>query len=379
MYFLRFGKLVITLIYLILYYAACYLIPFLWNSNHFIRTLSSCGTLIIKLGQILSVRPDICGTTLSSRLINLRRTVTPIDLDLYTILTDKIKQDLTKFKYTPIACGSIAQVYCGTLLIHGTNKKVVFKILKPGIIQQINEDLCILRVLAQWIDYLRPVWRAEACLHKLSEYIIKQTDLLLEKDNLIHFKNQDYNTPTVYMDYCSSNILCMEYLESTNIKEEEKHTLYSKLCKKMLTAPCFLHLDLHPGNVIYSKGNIYLIDVGLAQHIDEELYQFFMSTLMVLVSKKYVQFGKLFIQGNDIPKGWLQFIESLFPQEDINPAVIMKIFISIIGSCHKYNVSIDERMSSIVMALIVINGHYNELCLKSGKKEDFIKDILFGF
>jgi predicted unusual protein kinase regulating ubiquinone biosynthesis (AarF/ABC1/UbiB family) len=378
MYFLRFGKLFFTLIYLMLYYCISYFFPSLWKESHFISVLSNSGTLVIKLGQLLSLRPDICGTTLSIILSKLRKTVTIVKLDLFSIIPGNIRLAINSFNQVPIACGSIAQVYRANIWVNGKSKRVVFKILKPGILQEIKEDLIILKTFARWIDYFRPTLRAKACLDKLSELIIRQTDFISEKENMLHFKLKGYNTPHIYEECSNNTILCLEYIRSSPISEQTKYNLFTSLCHKMLSNPCFLHLDLHPGNVIYSKDKIYIIDVGLASAIEEDLYTLFMASIMALINKNYLQFSKLFLLGKPIPADWIEFITSLFPDGNVTIITITKIFLSILGSCHKYGVNIDERMSSIVMGLVVINGHYNELCSAAEMENNFISDILLN-
>lgn len=370
---LRFIYLFLIFTYISMYYLVSLWVPRLWSIKHFISILSGSGTLVIKLGQILSLRPDLCGLKLSNILKELRQNVKPIDMNPKLIIND----NKVWTENYPLACGSIAQVYFGLIYNKDKYTNVVFKILKPGITEEIEEDLSILRKITRIIDYFRPLLHAELCLNKLSGYIVKQTNLTTEKENMEIFRSKGYNVPKIYDNHCKHNILCMEYIKSEKIDDENKHKLYMELCNKMMSKPCFLHLDLHPGNIIWNNEKAYLIDMGLAEKIDDKMYDLFVSSILALLCKDYVKFGKSFIQPEDkLPDGWIVFVKSLFNDDEITMSTIFDIFIKVIGSLYKFNIAIDERISPIIMSLIIVNSHYNELCLNSGKKYNFIEDII---
>ena len=371
---LRFIYLLVILTYLVLYYCISSLIPLLWSIHHFISIISSSSVLLVKIGQILSVRPDICGDKLAIILSELRKDVTPVNMDLYNILDVNIKSRLCSIDIEPLACGSVAQVYTAYIMLNNSTEKVIFKILKQHAINQINKDLDIAKSLAKIIDYFKPMWHASKCLDEIGSYILKQTDFNLEKGNIELFRKRGYNVPIVYNEMCRNNILCMEYIESYSYTKEEKNKMFLKLCNKMMTAPLLLHMDLHPANVIWSKKGPYLIDLGLTQLIPENIYLLFIKAILTLHTKNYDEFALLFLkEEQEVPIGWVEFISSVFPIK-INTSSVIQIFIAIIRNCHKYKVSIDERMSGLVMTIVIINGHYDNL--NDGKK-DFLQQVLF--
>lgn len=370
MYLLRFIYLLIIFTYLTFYYWISYLIPLLWSIDHFISIISSSSVLLVKIGQILSIRQDICGNRLATILSQLRKDVTPINIDLLSLLDIEIRLLLCSIDMTPLACGSVAQVYTGIM----KGKKVIFKILKPHIIDQINKDLNIAKSIVKIIDYCKPMWHSGKCLDEISIFILKQTDFALEKDNMELFRKRGYNIPIVYTEMCRNNILCMEYIESHSYTKEQKNKLFLKLCSKMMTGPLLLHMDLHPDNVVWSKKGPYLIDLGLTQEVADDIYALFVKSILTLHTKDYREFALLFLRENqEIPIGWIDFVSSIFPLE-INTVSVLQIFIFIIRNCHKYQVSIDERMSGLIMSIVIINGHYNNL---SDGTKDFLREILF--
>lgn len=355
MYVWRFIRLTVTLLYLVMYYL---LSNKFWNEAYFINKISNLGPLVIKLGQIMSVRPDLCSTNLAIILAKLRINVTPINLNIDHLVGDVIDSE-------PLACGSIAQIYFGIL----EEEWVIFKVLKKDVISQIFTDLCILKCLAKWIDYIRPNWRALACVTELGAHILKQTDFQLEAENMELFRQRGFNIPKVY--YYTKNVLCMQYIKTNNISKEDKCKYFVEMCRKMMSSPCLLHLDLHPGNVIWTTQGVYLLDMGLVQHVDDKIFNIFMDSILATLSCDYITLAKLFVsKGNSNPDGWIQFVGSLFG-DGIDTKAVINIYLKIIQSCHKYNITLEEKMSGIIMTLVIINGHYNEIC-----DGDFIQDIL---
>jgi predicted unusual protein kinase regulating ubiquinone biosynthesis (AarF/ABC1/UbiB family) len=367
----RFLKLVLIIFYLISYYLISYFLPYFWNMAHFIKVISSAGVLTIKIGQILSVRPDICGEKIAKMLCLLRKDVTPTSMDVLNFLDISTKYNLHSLEGEPLACGSIAQVYTAILRVNNVEKKVIFKILKSDVIYQIYTDLHILRKISKVIDYIKPLWRVSKCLEEISVCIIKQTNFKLEKENMELFREKGYNVPIVYDEFCRNNILCMEFIPTCI--EVNKYNHFVKLCSKMMSKPCLLHMDLHPGNIIWSSKGPYLIDVGLAQVVEDASYDIFIGSVVAVMSRNYTEFALLFLQDREnVPKGWVEFVKTLFEGININTASVINILLTIIKKGYLYNVAIDERMSNIIMSLVILNGHYNELNTKGA---DFLFSI----
>lgn len=352
------------------------LICILWSQKLFIHVLVRLGPLFIKLGQILSVRPDICSPEVSKLFITLRERVPPQYINVHALISHP---SLITIEDIPFACGSIAQVYKGTILQNGNVREVVFKVIKPRIADQIIQDLTIISKIASIVDYIKPMWRMKHCVTELSTFIIKQTNFLSEQENMLLFATKGFNIPMVIPDLCSDNILCMEYITgSENISHKEKYTAFVKLCGKMLSSPCLLHLDLHPGNIIWVRQTnvvkAYLLDVGLCQSVEDSLHTLLLNTIFSILRKDHLTFAKLFLCKDVAPSlEWTNFVHSLFSVEPVTTQTVVTIFVNILRHCHKHNIAIDERMSSIVMALTIINGHYNELAEPNA---DFLRDIL---
>ena len=369
--------------------------PSLWSEKFFISTISALGPLITKLGQILSVRPDLCGSILSNRLTNLRSHVSLVAMEFpsreylrgipYSADGDEF---FTYLDENPIACGSIAQIYKGAITAADSKVvPVICKVIKPGVVARINTDLAILKSLAAIVDYFRPLWKVSLCLKQLSCYIVRQLDFNIEMDNMELFRSEGYNIPLIYRSLSNSGVLCMEYIESIpeTLSPESKKTAFCQLGNKMLARGkkgYLLHLDLHPGNILWSVAEetirIFLIDMGLVHIIEDAVYRKCANAVHTIMSRRIDAYAALFyVDQNCDRDSWHEFIRTLFYVEGrevlLNSNTILSIFVTTVNSCYKYGIALDATLSGMVMALTIINGHYNEL---AGADANFFEDML---
>ena len=255
-------------------------------------TLTELGTTFIKLGQLLSTRPDLIGTKLADELTQLQ---TNVPGDPPEVIRTWIERELGRpipelfadFDDQPLASASIAQVH--TARLHdGT--PVVLKVQHPDIVDRIRNDLEILRGLAEqaerYIDELKP-YQPTAIVREFERTITRELDFLREMRNLERFRAAFASDATVqfpkpYPEFCTARVLTMDRLVGVSFAElarmppsDESNELArrgARLFLEMIFRDGFYHADPHPGNLLLlPDGVLGVLDVGMVGQLTPTL------------------------------------------------------------------------------------------------------------
>ncbi len=255
--------------------------------------LEELGPTFIKLGQILSIRPDLIPQDVILELEKLQDEVASIPFDF---IKKNIEKELGRslneaFKYfseEPIATASIGQVHLGEL---HDGRKVVVKVQRPGVANSIKRDLKILMNFASVLEQRVPassLYDPVGIVEEFTRVLNKELDYGLEGRNTERFRRNfaDDKTvyiPKIYWDLTTTHILTMEMVQGvkvSNIEELKKkgHDLHkiayngARALLKQILVDGFFHADPHPGNIlIRDDGSIAFIDFGMVGRLDEEL------------------------------------------------------------------------------------------------------------
>jgi ubiquinone biosynthesis protein len=252
--------------------------------------MSELGPTFIKLGQLLSARPDLVGGDLSEELSHLQDRVDPEPFhEIKATLEDELGQSLNDvfawFDENATATASIGQVHRAQLE-NGTD--VAVKIQRTGVAQTIKADLEILAGLAQWadrIDELKP-FRPRQIVAELTRSLKRELDFGREERNLHQFhgksaKLKQVDIPAPMTEFSTPKVLTMEFLQgnkltdvdgwaSQNIDPDQIVQTLVDVQLRMIFDDGFFHADPHPGNIlIQQNGRIALLDFGLVGRIGE--------------------------------------------------------------------------------------------------------------
>ncbi len=271
------------------------------------KILEELGPTFIKIGQILSTRPDLIPVKYCRELAKLQDTAPPVS---YKLIKQRIKDELgsppeklfKKFFTTPIAAGSLAQVH---LAILPNNKKVVVKVIKPGIEDIVHSDLEILSTIARFTEKHfkeKLFFSPSQVLPTLKKSLLKELDLQKEAKNIkkfrLLFKNSKITyIPEVYEKYTTHKILVIEYLEGIkidDIKELKKNKINikkiarngAKIIFRQIFEHKFFHADPHPGNLlVLPDGRIALIDFGMIGTLDNVTTRYLIKMLNAVINR----------------------------------------------------------------------------------------------
>ncbi|MGN6546956.1 MAG: ABC1 kinase family protein, partial [Aureliella sp.] len=252
--------------------------------------LAELGPTFIKLGQVLSLRPDTIGPALAAELAHLQ-TQTPADNfeTAKTIVELELGKPLEEvfrhFDEKPIASASIGQVHLAELL-DGTH--VVVKVQHADIVATVREDLEVmagLATLAERVPDLAP-WKPRTLVEQFSKSIRREMNFTRELQNLQLFLSELRGYPLVsiprpFPKYSTQRVLTMELLKGRDISEFGKDTAVpdatrqklARLAAEVYTEMIFVmgvyHADPHPGNILVLTDNrLGLLDFGICGRID---------------------------------------------------------------------------------------------------------------
>ena len=265
--------------------------------------LQELGTTFIKLGQLLSTRPDIVGEKIANELANLQDDNPAISYDQVKAIVERelngnIDELFTDFKHEELATASIGQVHEAKLI---TGERVAVKIQKEGITDKIDLDIRIMKYVAnradKWNANLRKL-NLPGIMEEFDRSIHKEIDYNNEFMNMqrieLNFEdNPDIHIPETYSKYCSSKVLTMEFIDGTKLNDVYESTgdeFDKKLLAKnlldsylqQLFIDGFFHGDPHPGNIMILENNVLCyLDLGMMGFFDEE-FKKNLSELMIL-------------------------------------------------------------------------------------------------
>jgi len=242
------------------------------------------GPTFIKLGQLLSTRPDLIPADYLDELAKLQDEIPPFGIEAVNkiILEELGRPPGEIFQYfdiEPLAAASIGQVHRARM---DDGAEVVLKIQRPGIENKIAVDLEILSHIAGLMEqYLEEVQGHQpmAIVQEFARSLSREIDFTIELANIQRFarqfeKNPVIHVPRVYPELSSDRLLVMEYI--VGIKSSNVDALQSKgydlkliaerganLVMEQIFVHGFFHGDPHPGNVFVLPDNVVcFIDFG---------------------------------------------------------------------------------------------------------------------
>ncbi|ELS46569.1 ABC1 kinase family protein [Microcystis aeruginosa] len=278
------------------------------------KILVELGPFYVKLGQLLSTRPDLLPANYIEALTALQAQVPPVAWkDIEIVITEQLAKPIEQvFKYIntqPIAAGSIGQIHRATLL---SGEEVAIKVLRPGIEKIVAQDSALIKGIADLVALTE--FGQSYDVVDLAEEFIKAVNAELDFTQEGNYTDQlRYNLtqsrwsepkqlviPKIYWHLTNSRILVLEWLEGKQILEADvsrpptaismidpvdyiTRILFRSFFQQIYIDG-FFHADPHPGNIFYlDDGRVALIDCGMVGRLDPQTQQILTELLLAIV------------------------------------------------------------------------------------------------
>jgi ubiquinone biosynthesis protein len=266
--------------------------------------LERMGPTFIKLGQLLSTRPDILPPPYLHALARLQDRVEPfsfgeVERIVAAELGVRLSKAFSEFEASPVAAASLGQVHRAAMR---DGRRVAVKVQRPDIRERVAEDLEALADIAEFLDEHTEMGRRYEFGRILEEFrrsLLRELDYRQEAQNLTLLRRNlsDFETivvPAPVDDYTTSRVLTMEYISGTKITSLSQvarldldgaglaEDLFRAYLRQILVDG-FFHADPHPGNVfVTAAGQIALIDLGMVARITPRMQEHLLQLLLAI-------------------------------------------------------------------------------------------------
>ena len=255
-------------------------------ARRFRAMLEDLGPTFVKVGQILSTRPDLLPPPFIAELTELQDNAPAVDAEAIRTQVENglggaIEDHFAEFDFDPVASASMAQTH-GARLPDGT--PVIVKVQRPGVADTIRADLDLLHVFARLLevtvaemDYYAP----GDIVSVLDEALSQELDFLHEAENLETFAAgfegaEEFQIPALYRSHTAKTVLTMERVQGTKISTLEPGTAEAEKFSLRLIEAFYrqifehgtFHGDPHPGNLFVTDDDrLAFIDFGLCGYL----------------------------------------------------------------------------------------------------------------
>ena len=291
--------------------------------------LEELGPIFVKFGQAISTRRDLLPPDIADELAKLQDAVPPFPVEQAVAIIEgaygeSVDTVFERFDVEPLAAASIAQVHTAKLK---AGNEVIVKVLRPGVQEQIESDLAVMRVLAGLADRYWEHGKRLRPLEIVDEYehtILDELDLMREAANTAQVKRnfQDSDmlyVPDVYWDYCRPEVLVQERIYGTPISEmdtlREAGTNIQVLAENgveifftQVFRHNFFHADMHPGNIFViitdpERPKYVAVDFGIVGTLSPEDQRYLAENFLAFFDRDYHRIAKLHLDSGWVPAG----------------------------------------------------------------------------
>lgn len=295
------------------------------NPERLRQALEELGPTFVKLGQILSTRPDLVPPAYIDEFSKLQDNVPPFPSEeaanqIKMELGAEVEEVFTYFDPNSMASASLSQVHKATLQ---NGAHVAVKIQRPDIKPLIESDIDLLYLLARLVEKSIPELRLYSPRKVVREFeraITRELDFTIEAANAERFRrnfrqNPDLYFPKVYVELSGKKALTMELIEGVKITDAPLYGYDPRLIARrglravveMIFRDGFFHADPHPGNIFVMEGSrLAYLDLGLAGRVSEEVRDTMLLLLLAITREDFEEvvriFYKIGIKEGDVDK-----------------------------------------------------------------------------
>ena len=352
--------------------------------------LERLGPIFVKFGQVLSTRRDLIPLDVADELAKLQDRVPPFPAAESRALVERafgkpIDAVFSSFDAEPVASASIAQVHFAVLK---DGREVAVKVLRPGMLTVIDQDLTLLHTLARWVDRLSADGKRlkpREVVAEFDTYLHDELDLVREAANATQLRRnmQGLNlvlVPEMVWEHCTPSVIVMQRMTGVPISQidriREAGVDIKTLARDGVTIfftqvfrDGFFHADMHPGNIQVSLdpatfGRYIALDFGIIGTLTETDKEYLAYNFIAFFRRDYKRVAELHIESGWVPpntrvdalEGAIRAVcEPQFdrPLKDISLGqVLMRLF----QTSRRFNVEIQPQLVLLQKTLLNIEG-----------------------
>jgi ubiquinone biosynthesis protein len=352
--------------------------------------LEHLGPIFVKFGQVLSTRRDLLPDDVADELARLQDRVPPFPAAQARALVEgafsaPLEAVFKSFDAEPVASASIAQVHFAVLQ---DGREVAVKVLRPGMLDAIEDDLALLRTLARWVERLSADGRRlkpRQVVAEFDNYLHDELDLVREAANAAQLRRNMHGLglvmiPEMVWPLCRPSVIVMERMKGVPISQiariRDAGVDITKLARDGVTIfftqvfrDGFFHADMHPGNIQISLeaptfGRYIALDFGIVGTLTEFDKEYLAQNFIAFFRRDYKRVAELHVESGWVPpatrvdelEGAIRAVcEPHFdrPLKDISLAqVLLRLF----QTSRRFNVEIQPQLVLLQKTLLNVEG-----------------------
>lgn len=364
-----------------------------WQEPRGVRlrlALEHLGPIFVKFGQVLSTRNDLLPPDVARELAKLQDRVPPFPAAQSRELIERafgrpVDELFASFEVEPVASASIAQVHFAVLK---DGREVAVKVLRPGMLDVIDDDLSLMRRIAAWVERFSADGRRlkpREVVAEFDTYLHDELDLVREAANAAQLRrNMDgldlVLVPEMHWDLCTAEVIVMERMKGVPISQRQRLEAAGVDIKKLardgvtifftqVFRDGFFHADMHPGNIQVSVepatfGRYVALDFGIIGTLTEVDKDYLAQNFIAFFQRDYKRVAELHIASGWVPpETRVDALESAVravcephfdrPLKDISLGqVLMRLF----QTSRRFNVEIQPQLVLLQKTLLNVEG-----------------------
>jgi ubiquinone biosynthesis protein len=359
------------------------------------EALEQLGPIFVKFGQMLSTRRDLLPPDVADELAKLQDRVPPFSSAESARLVEKalgkpLSAVFRQFDADPIASASIAQVHFAVL---HDGREVAVKVLRPGMLDVIDDDLALMRTLAGWVERL---WadgkrlKPREVVAEFDKYLHDELDLVREAANAAQLRRNMQGldlvlVPEMIWDFCTPTVMVMERMKGVPISQmarlREAGVDIKKLARDGVTIfftqvfrDGFFHADMHPGNIQVSLdplsfGRYIALDFGIIGTLTEVDKDYLAQNFIAFFHRDYKRVAELHIESGWVPahtrvdelEGAIRTVCEPYFDRPLKEISLGQVLMRLFQISRRFNVEIQPQLVLLQKTLLNVEGLGREL------------------
>jgi len=358
------------------------------------EALERLGPIFVKFGQVLSTRRDLLPPDIADELALLQDRVPPFPADVAIATIERafrrpLTSLFTSFERQPVASASIAQVHFATLTDkNGREREVAVKVLRPGMLKVIEQDLDLIHMMARWVESLSADGKRlkpREVVGEFDKYLHDELDLVREAASAAQLRRNMAGLdlvliPEMFWDLCRSDVIVMERMHGIPIGQVERVRAAGvdipKLARDGVTIfftqvfrDGFFHADMHPGNIMVSVepatfGRYISLDFGIVGTLTQTDKEYLAQNFTAFFRRDYKRVAELHVESGWVPQDTrIDELEAAIrsvcepyfdrPLKEISLGmVLMRLF----QTSRRFNVEIQPQLVLLQKTLLNVEG-----------------------